>query len=262
MATRDDSLFAEERKQLIIEAVNSATKMTVIELCDRFSVSPGTIRNDLRDLEVAGYLKRTHGGAMSIKNAMWEPNTYEKEIERIKEKRAIALRAATYVHAGDTIALDTGTTTFELAKLIVDVENLTIVTYDIQIAQYLEVHSNATVIMAGGRIRKNFHCTLGQTVLDMISNINVDKFFLATNGMSAAKGLSSPNLDTANVKKAFIKSASQIILLADSAKTEKIYFVRFATFSDFDLLITDTGIDAEFRDQAEKAGVNVIIANY
>ncbi|MDO5552160.1 MAG: DeoR/GlpR family DNA-binding transcription regulator [Planctomycetia bacterium] len=256
----DDCLFAEERKQLIIEAVNEYEKTTVTDLCERFSVSPGTIRNDLRELEEGGFLKRTHGGAISIKKVTYEPNTYEKEVERVREKVAIARVAATIVQPGDSIALDTGTTTFELAKLIANVPDLTIVTNDLQIASYLEEHSEAVVLITGGRIRKNFHCTLGQSVLDMIQNINVDKLFLATNGMSIAKGLSSPNLDTANVKSALIKSASQVILVADSDKIEKNYFVRFAMLNELDMLITDSGADREFLDAVEKARVEVRVA--
>ena len=113
----EDGMFAEERKHMIVDLVNKNIKTTVNNLCEEFSVSPATIRNDLRELEEAGLLKRTHGGAISNIKANYEPNAYQKEIEHVNEKKAIAKRAAQYVHEGDTIALDTGTTTFELAKL-------------------------------------------------------------------------------------------------------------------------------------------------
>ncbi|MEG2520693.1 MAG: DeoR/GlpR family DNA-binding transcription regulator [Christensenellaceae bacterium] len=108
----EDSIFAEERKHLIVDLVNKNVKTTVINLCERFGVSPATIRNDLRELEEAGLLKRTHGGAISNTKANYEPNAYQKEVENVEEKKMIAKYAAKYVQEGDTIVLDTGTTTF------------------------------------------------------------------------------------------------------------------------------------------------------
>ena len=97
-------MFAEERKHMIVEIINKEVKTTVAELCERFSVSPATIRNDLRELEFAGLLKRTHGGAISNRKASFELNSYQKEVENIDKKAAIGRAAAQYVQDGDVIA--------------------------------------------------------------------------------------------------------------------------------------------------------------
>ena len=110
----EESVFAEERKHLIVELVNKQVKTTVAQLCDEFKVSPATVRNDLRELEFAGLLKRTHGGAISNRKTNYEPTFYEKLVERIDEKRAIAEAAAAMVQDGDTVAIDSGTTTCQI----------------------------------------------------------------------------------------------------------------------------------------------------
>ncbi|MBQ3274679.1 MAG: DeoR/GlpR transcriptional regulator, partial [Christensenellaceae bacterium] len=110
-------MFAEIRKQMIVDFVNQKSNVTLGELCEKFSVSPATVRNDLRALEKEGLLKRTHGGAISIRKVTYEPNAYQKEIEHVSEKKMIAEVAFSMIEKGDSIALDTGTTTFELAKM-------------------------------------------------------------------------------------------------------------------------------------------------
>lgn len=258
MAVRkEEGIFAEERKHMIVDLVNKNYKTTVANLCSEFSVSPATIRNDLRELEESGFLKRTHGGAISNRKANYEPNSYQKEIEYIDEKKAIAKLALQCINEGDTIALDTGTTTFELAKLLVDFQKLTVVTNDLQIAAYLERNSDASIIIAGGPVRRNFHCTTGKKAIDTIKDLNVDKTFLAANALSVKKGLSTPNIDMAGVKSVLIGLADEVILLADSSKMDKSTFVRFADMGQIDLLITDSGADDEYVELLRMEGIEV-----
>ena len=173
------------------------------------------------------------------------PNAYQKEVENVAEKKAIARRAFAHIEKGDSIALDTGTTTFELAKLLVDCDDLTVVTNDLQIAAYLERNAKANIIMAGGAVRRNFHCTAGQKALDTIGDLNVDKAFVGANGISLARGLSTPNIDTANVKTALIEISDQVIVLADGTKFGKNSFAKFADIDQIDIFITDDGADEE-----------------
>ena len=130
-------LFAEERKGQILELLRQKSKLLVPELCDYFDVSPATIRNDLRDLENERKLKRTHGGAISLEKTSFELDSRHKEIRNMEQKRQIAACAAKLIEDGDTIILDTGTTTLELAKCLSGKRDLTIVLNDIEIASLL-----------------------------------------------------------------------------------------------------------------------------
>lgn len=253
----EESVFAEERKHMIVDLVNRDVKTTVNKLCQKFGVSSATIRNDLRDLEDAGLLKRTHGGAISNNRANYEPNAYQKEVEHVSEKQAIARYALNYVREGDTIALDTGTTAFEFAKLLVDYENLTVVTNDLQIAAFLERNGKADIIIAGGAVRRNFHCTADKKAIETLKDLNVDKTFLMANGVSLKRGLSTPNFDNANVKKVLAKMANEVFLLVDHTKFGITTFVRFAELDEIDTVITDSGIDPEYLEMLIENDVNV-----
>jgi len=260
MMKKDENMFAEERKQKIVDLVNRETKTTVDFLCETFSVSPATIRNDLRDLEGSGLLKRTHGGAISNRQVTYEPNFGQKEIENKLAKEAIGRFATQYIQRGDSIIIDTGTTTYEMAKQLVGCEDLTVVTNDLQIAAFLERNSNAVIIMPGGTIRRHYHYVSGSTVTDTIRKLNVDKAFIAANGVSIKRGLTSPNMDTAVIKSEFIGAADEVIVLADSSKVEQNKFVKFADFANIDLMITDEAVDPAFVEEAKKVGVDVQIA--
>lgn len=253
-------MFAEERKQKIIDVVNENTKITVDFLCEKFSVSPATIRNDLRELEENGLLKRTHGGAISNKKVTYESNFIQKEIENKEAKESIAKLAVQYIQKGDSVIIDTGTTTYEMVKQMVNCENLTVVTNDLQIAALLERNTNATIIMLGGVVRRDYHYVAGSPAMNTIKNLNVDKAFIAVNGISMKRGLTTPNIDTAGYKTELINAANEVIVLADNSKLNQNKFVKFADVSDVDLIITDENADDVFIEEAKKAGIDVQIA--
>lgn len=236
-------LFAEERREQIVQLLDARSKILVPELCEHFQVSPATIRTDLRDLESEGRLRRTHGGAIPIGKAGFEMEPKVKQVEHIGEKMRIAAKAAELIEDGDTIALDTGSTTFELAKRLVDRANLTIVTTDLEIARLLENHSDASVILIGGAVRRGFHCTMGPMAVSSLSGLNVDKAFMAANAFSIDKGFTTPNFENVEVKKMMLSIAAESIMLMDSSKIGRISFIKFADMTEIDRLITDTGLN-------------------
>ncbi len=260
MKAKSETMFVKTRRKAILDLVAQRGFITVRELCDQFGVSPATIRQDLRQLDLTGKLERMHGGAISPDKAIYEPNTYQKEIRNRRQKEAIARAALARIRTGDTLALDTGTTTFELAKLMPGIGGLTVVTYDLQIAAWLESNTDATVILAGGQVRRNFHCTAGQSVIETISRLHVDKTFTAANGLSAAHGLSTPNVDMANIKSALVACAEQVILLCDSSKLGHDAFVSFAPLNSIDVLITDPDADPALLEEIRNLGVTVQLA--
>lgn len=236
-ATR--TLFAEERHAQILNMLQEKAKIHVSDLCRHFSVSPATIRNDLRDLESRQMLKRTHGGAIPLEKAAFEPTTSTKRVGNRDRKRRIAAYAATLVEDGDTIALDAGTTTMELARLLAKYNQITVLTNDVRIASYLEQNGSMTVVLIGGILRHGLGCTVGPIATTAISQLSVDKAFLGANAFSVEKGFSTPDLQQAEVKRALIQCASETIVLCDSSKFGRISFVKFASTSEVDRLITD-----------------------
>lgn len=253
-------LFAEERRERILLMLSEQSKLLVQDLCREFDVSPATIRTDLRELETAGRLRRTHGGAIPLAKAGYELTSDAKQVEHIEEKRRIARYAASLVEPGDIVALDSGTTMLEMARCLCDVEGLTVVTNDITAASHLDSFSSANVVLVGGMLRKGFNCAVGSTAVDQLRNLNVDKAFLGANAFSVKKGFTTPNAELADCKKALLSICTQSILLMDSSKMGAVSFVRFAELSDIDVLVCDAGLPRKTAASLEKAapGLNVV----
>jgi DeoR family fructose operon transcriptional repressor len=259
-AAERDSLFAEERKIRILEEIEQKKKVTVAYLGKLFGVSGATIRTYLRDLERTGALIRTHGGAIGKTKTGFEPDSRHKEVQHLPEKRRIALEALRLVEDGDTIILDTGTTTTELARHLGGCQNLTVVTNDLVIARILEDMPGVNTILMGGLVRKGFHCTVGIQGREMTAGLTADKAFMAANGISATKGVTTPDINQAETKKRMIAIAGKVIVLCDHSKVGKVSFVQFATTNQVDVLVTDRMENAE-RQAFEKHSVEVVTAS-
>lgn len=240
-----EPMFAEERQNKILQLLRRQKKLLVTELCETFGVSPATIRNDLNDLEKQGLLRRTHGGAIAGTKINFEPTSVEKDVANRETKIAIGRAAAALVEDGDTIAIDTGTTTYYFARALADRKKLTVVTPDLVIARMLEDYEGVSVILAGGQVRRGFSCTVGAITNSVLKSLAVDKTFLATNSVSAAGELCTPDIEQAEVKKNLLRMGTQVILLCDSSKFNAQSFAKFGEFKELDMVVTDRQADPE-----------------
>ena len=175
MEERRQTVFAEERKQQILELISKNQKIVVPELCNYFGVSPSTIRNDLRVLQENGLITRTHGGAIRNSKVSLEPPPVTKQTQMLRQKEAIARAAVDLVDDGDIIAIGSGTTTLEFARKLIHKEKLTVVLNDIRLASFLEEHTNFTLFMLGGVLRNGFHYV--NTAGTPLPRVSLDKLF-------------------------------------------------------------------------------------
>jgi len=249
------SMFADERKNFIVNFINKNHKVRVNTLCELLKVSPATIRSDLRELEKNDLLKRTHGGAISNSKTAYELELVQKAQENLTEKTAIG-----FVNDRDSISVDTGTTTFEFVKLLGQKNDLTVVTNDLGIATYLENNSNSKIILTGGVIRNGYNCLGGPLAVNSIETINVDKAFIGTSGLCIGKGATTPSLEIIGIKKKLMEIANEVILLCSSDKVGKVSLASFASLDDFDTIITDDGINNEKIDELRLADIDIVIA--
>jgi len=252
-------MFTEERRTRILELIRQRKKLTVHELCRALQVSPATVRGDLRDLDREGLLVRTHGGALEKSRASFEQISSKRSTENLDAKRAIAVEARGLVEDGDTILLDTGTTTLELAHLLKACRDLTVVTNDLEIARVLEDTVGVQVALLGGMLRKGYHCTLGPVSVRMAQDLRVDKAFLATNSLSFEAGATTPDIHQAETKRAMIAIARKVVFLCDSSKIGRESFARFADLDEMGILITEH-ISDDDRRRFEEHGVEVLVA--
>lgn len=254
-------LFEEERKRHIADYVHQQGRASVQELANHFQVSESTVRRDLRDLEEQELLRRTHGGAVAVmQNDNVEPSFLEKEDRFHQQKLDIARAALSFIREGDTIMLDSGTTTYHLAKLLKSFQRLTVVTNSVMVAQELANEKSIELLLTGGTLRPETLAMVGPFAERAIGSVHVDKLFLATNGIDSKAGLSTPNLIEAATKKRMIRSAEQVILLADHSKFGRVSFSRFGDAEEITTLITDSLVSPDVLQSFEEIGIVAVIA--
>lgn len=240
-------MFAEERKTEILQLIRIGNPVTVSSLSQRFGVSESTVRRDLQELEDNGLVQRTHGGAISVQTG-FEMSFQEKEVCFLAEKQQIASLAAGLVNDGETVLLDSGTTTLEIARLL-RTRKITVATNSMDIAQVFAEEAAVETVLLGGTLRKNTRALVGYLTNDALRKMYFDKVFLATNGIDPEFGITTPNLTEAETKRYMLRAGSQKILVADSSKIRRRSLSRICGLEDIELLITDDGLTDTDRQQ-------------
>jgi len=249
-------MFVEERRHKIIELLSKKEKITVNELKKQFSVSDVTIRKDLNDLEKQNLLTRTHGGAIINDSVIDVPTIYKRKVINKRIKEEIGEKAANFVEDGQTIMLDSGTTTFEVAKNL-NKDDLLIISNSLEICNNLIQENGVDVIITGGRIDKENLSIHGKNSENLIKNYNADIFFMGLSALSLEKGFTTSEERTANIKRLMMDSAKKVIVVSDSSKFGKISFSSICDFDAIDLIITDNNIETEYIEAFNKADIDL-----
>ena len=253
----------EERRSEIAKIIEEEGSITVDRICEQFEVSAVTARNDLNVLERRGRLQRVHGGALSVDHTLGVVEFNQRLGVNVSAKRRIAQVAAEMVREGDSLIIDSGSTTFELVKCLEDKQNITIVTHDLAIANYVKARLPfATLILTGGQVRRNHDYCCGALSLEVINKVYVDKAFLATNSFTDEHGFMTENEQAAEVKTALTRHAKQRIMLMDYSKVGIHSFVRFAGLADIDRMVVDRDPEGYLRRAVSKTddGPELVIA--
>jgi DeoR/GlpR family transcriptional regulator of sugar metabolism len=244
--------LAPQRLDHLRELIRQTGVIRVEVLCRQLGVSPATVRRDLDHLEQAGAIRRVHGGAVSTESRLDEPLFDTKTSVAVPEKRRIAEAALAFVEDGDTIYLDGGSTVLELARLVRERTNLTVVTNSLRAAHELAGHG-PRLILIGGEFRRLSQTVVGPLTRQVLQELHLDKAFMGTIGVSVAEGMTTTDPGEAFTKELVIRQARQVILLADSSKAGKVAFARAGSLDEVDVLITDRKVDRQFaRALAEK----------
>ncbi len=248
------------RREKILEMIREDGHAKVYQLSKIFKVTEVTIRQDLEKLEKEGYIEREHGGAYLKNIGINVKNIVLQNQENLVEKAAIAQKALEFIHEGDTIILDSGSTTTEIARLINGFKNLTVITNSLNIALILGADPGINLVVTGGEFKAPTLSLTGQKAADFFHDLHVDKLFLATAGITLKSGLTYPSISDICVKRAMIESANTVYLVADSSKIGKSSFASLGALSLIDFLITDAKINQEAIDMLQKNEIRMIIA--
>jgi DeoR/GlpR family transcriptional regulator of sugar metabolism len=260
---RSDSmigLLSEPRRRRILEWIQEEGAARVRDLSAAFHVSEATIRQDLERLEAEGQITREHGGAYLNPVATAAGTMLLHHQDNMDKKARIGALAASLVSDGETLILDAGTTTTEVASRLVNRKNLTVITNALNIAIILGAVPGFAVHMPGGQFRAPTLSLSGDKSVEYFRNIFAGKLFLATAGVSLDTGLTYPSFADLQLKEAMIKAASHVYLVADSTKINKSAFTRLGSLEVVHTFITDDGIsDADAR-ALEARGITLLIA--
>jgi DeoR family transcriptional regulator of aga operon len=250
------------RRAKILEELDAKGQVTVSDLSEKYSISTVTIRNDLAHLEKQNMLIRARGGAIKVKYYRLEidPSVSEKQKEFLKEKQKIAKAAIKLIDDGDTIVLDSGSTTSEVAKSLEQFKNLTIITNALNIASILSEYDDFNVFMSGGVLRKRSLSLIGALAGENFKNFYCDKLFLGVDGFDTLHGLSTPNTEEAYVNSIMIGMAKKVIVVTDSRKFLRRRFAFIAPISKIHTVVTDSGIREEDKARLKNHGIELIIA--
>jgi DeoR family transcriptional regulator, aga operon transcriptional repressor len=254
-----DGMMAEERRTQILQTVRSVGRVRVNELANRFNTSAVTIRNDLNELHQRGLVLRSHGGAVLPDKILRESPVHERLKAHSDEKRRIGAMAATLINDGETIILDSGTTTLEIARQLKKKQGLHIITNGVNIAAELLDARDAQVFIVGGTVRGESASISGRFTEEMFDQFSADKLFLSGAGCDLDFGVSGANLEETMVNRAMLRISREIILVADASKFSKRSMSRIAPFAEIDTVISDTSLSEEIQTKLRAQGCNLIL---
>jgi DeoR/GlpR family transcriptional regulator of sugar metabolism len=253
-------MLAAKRRERILELIQEDGSARVKILSSLFKVSEPTIRQDLEKLENEGFVTREHGGAFLRTVSQQVGSLTLQHMENLDKKMLIGKKAAQFVAPGNRIILDSGSTITELAKCLVGVENLTVITNALNIALIIGTNPSCDLLVTGGEFKAPTLSLTGDKAAFFFHNLYVDKLFLAAGGISPTFELTYPGFSDIVVKNSMIEVARETYLLADSTKFGKASFASLGSIRCVNYLITDDGIDPAIEREIAAMGVKVIIA--
>ena len=260
-ADTEPGLLVAERRHRIVELLHVHGKVTVEALAARFATSTVTIRTDLAALEAGGALERTHGGALRRQDDEDQPLTVKRTLHHA-EKVRIARVAASLIEDGETLILDSGTTTAEIARQIRRLEDrsINVITNALNIALLLADLPFVRLIMPGGILRPESNSLSGHMAEAALANLQADRLFLGADGLDPERGVMTPHLPEAQLNAKMMEISRQVIVVADSSKLLRRNISLIARVEQLHMLITDSGANPEVVAELERRGVQVRLA--
>lgn len=258
---QEEHFSTTSRLSVIGKILQERKEVSISELAERFRVSEMTIRRDLDKLAKSGQVRRTHGGAISTDRMMFEFDFFAQRQTNSQAKQAIAAEAIKFIRPGTRLIIDAGTTTLELACLLKDFKDLTVITPSLEVGSVLQFSEAIQTILLGGEICKERAMLTGiitETLLDMFA---VNMAFQGVDAISLDGAMYANDIRTAKVSQKIRDRAEQTYVLADHSKIGRMGFMQYGSLQQTNALITDSGIKDEDKSRLEKLGVKVIVAS-
>lgn len=232
-----------QRREEILRRIHQHGYVSARELAEEYGVDASTVRRDLDAMARLGMVVRNHGGAITPTEPAEMP--YEVKLEtRVGQKRAIAQAVARMISEGKSLLMDSGSTTLEVARALRAHRGMTVVTNDLRVAAELANQGDVRLIVIGGEVLPNVYTLMSERAVDLITGYHVDYAVLGADAIDP-RGITNTNSFEAPMKRAMIRAADRVLLVADSSKFGQTALVRIAGLEDVGLVVTDDGLDRE-----------------
>lgn len=254
-----NGMLNEERRRLIVEMLHREGRVLVRQLARHFHTSQITIRKDLEFLDTQGVIQRTHGGALPVQSgALLDPTLREKENLHREEKLRIARAAAQMVEEGQSVLLDSGTTTTAIARALKDIKKLVVITNAINIAAEL-AGTDIEVIVTGGMLRKNSFSLVGPVAEQAVRQLSADILFLGVDGFDTKLGLFTPNVFEAQVNRVMVQVSRKTVVVCDASKFGRRSLCNIMPLAGVDTVITGKNISKQDLQALRDAGIRTTL---
>ncbi|MEU8200310.1 DeoR/GlpR family DNA-binding transcription regulator [Streptosporangium sp. NPDC049046] len=248
-----------DRHRLILDVIQRTGRLRISDIARESGMTEMTIRRDLEALEQTGALSRVHGGAVSIVSQSHSPRYQARILSNAENKQHIGKAAAEQIREGETIILDAGSTTANVARALLGRRNIRVLTVDLRIASELADDPGLTVLLAGGVVRPVEHTLYGTETQRAFAEYNFDTYIMSASGLDAVSGVTEYNPDDAFVKRSALASARRTILVADGGKFGVTTYAKVCGLDDVDIVVTDEqGAATETARAAESAGTRIV----
>jgi DeoR/GlpR family transcriptional regulator of sugar metabolism len=255
------AIQGERRRRELVSMLSRSRSVSTAEMARRFDVSSMTIRRDLKALEGSGVAVRSHGGAFAAQRITFEFAFDERRRQHPAEKQRIGAAAAEKVGRGQTLFLDTGTTTLEIAGALARLDvPCTVVTSSLVIASKLWGREQIALMLLGGRVRRGSPDLVGPPAEEMLEKLTADIAFLGSDGIDPSRGSFAADVETARIAERMAANARRAIVVADSSKLGHAAAVRYLRIEDMGELITDRGADRSLVAALRRRGLKVTLA--
>ncbi len=251
-------MLVEERRQRVLDLVTQRGFIGLADLAQAIQVSESTVRRDLDFWHQQGALRRTHGGAIFVGDANGLPALEERSAKQLEEKRLIAKTTVERIRDGETILLDGGTTTLEVARQLIG-RSLQIVTNSLPIANLFASNRETDLVMLGGYVYPKTGVALGPLTIRMVEDIHVHQTVMSVSGISP-KGLYNSNLLLVETQRQLMHCAEEVVVVADHTKVGRQALAFLCDFGAIDTLIVDARLTTEQREVVEQTGARLIVA--
>ena len=247
------------RKQLILEILNQNSEIRIADLSRQLNTSVVTIRKDLDDLEREGLLKRVRGGAILNYRGQNSAMYLDRMKVKKEEKMMIAAAAANLISDGDTVIINSGSTTLYCTQALRTKKNLIVITNAVQVFSEISYCRNITTFFLGGRFDPEIQATFGDDTNEQLSRYKADKLIIGMDGADIHAGATTYNYVEATSMRLMMKCAREKILVVDDSKIGRAALVRIGMLSEFDVIVTNyqPGLESEY-DELRTMGVNVV----